>query len=398
MAAELALAPGVEAAFQRESYLPASSAVLRIFNRARLLRLQLFRTGPEQVATLDSVTMNGVPVTKPVGIGNSKPGRKVRVRIGAWPSGLYFARLEAADGRIGFAPFVLRPRWLGRRDVAVVLPTLTWQAYNLRDMDGDGLGDSWYACRRAHLDVCPTGENVRLARPFLNRGVPSHFRTYDLSFLRWLSRNEHLVDYLAQEDLEAAPSAEALARAYKLLIFPGHHEYVTDREYDLVEGYRDVGGNLMFLSANNFFMRVVRKRGYVIHRDRAWRDLERPEAALIGVQYCCNDNGKQRGHWVLHSAPANKWVFSGTGLQTGHEFADGGIEIDRATKESPANVQVLAEMRNLFGRGRSAQMTYYETERGAKVFAAGAFSLAGAALRPDVSRVLENLWARLSRP
>ena len=110
--------------------------------------------------------MNGVGVTRPVAIGNSRPGRKVRVRIGAWPSGLYFARLEAADGRIGFAPFVLRPRWLGKHDVAVVMPTLTWQAYNLRDKDDDGLGDSWYACRRARLDVCPTGENVRSAGHF----------------------------------------------------------------------------------------------------------------------------------------------------------------------------------------------------------------------------------------
>ena len=41
-------------------------------------------------------------------------------------------------------------------------------------------------------------------------------------------------------------------------MFPGHHEYVTTREYDVIERYRDLGGNLMFLSANNFFWRVVR--------------------------------------------------------------------------------------------------------------------------------------------
>jgi len=42
-------------------------------------------------------------------------------------------------------------------------------------------------------------------------------------------------------------------------------------------------------------------------------------------------------------------------------------------------------------------MTYYETARGAKVFAAGAFHLARFAhVDPVVSRVLENLWARLS--
>jgi hypothetical protein len=42
-------------------------------------------------------------------------------------------------------------------------------------------------------------------------------------------------------------------------------------------------------------------------------------------------------------------------------------------------------------------MTYYETARGAKVFAAGAFTLAGAVGRPDVKNVVENLWERLAK-
>jgi hypothetical protein len=50
------------------------------------------------------------------------------------------------------------------------------------------------------------------------------------------------------------------------------------------------------------------------------------------------------------------------------------------------------------GPGRSAEMTYYETASGAKVFAAGTVNFAASIDRPDVSRLLENLWARLSRP
>jgi hypothetical protein len=41
-------------------------------------------------------------------------------------------------------------------------------------------------------------------------------------------------------------------------------------------------------------------------------------------------------------------------------------------------------------------MTYYETPRGARVFAAGAFTLAGQALHAPVSTILENLWTRLA--
>ena len=33
---------------------------------------------------------------------------------------------------------------------------------------------------------------------------------------------------------------------------------MTKRLYDLVQQYRDLGGNLLFLSANNFFRRVDR--------------------------------------------------------------------------------------------------------------------------------------------
>ena len=382
------LTPGVEAAFPRESYAPRSTATLVVYNRARGLRLQIFHVGPEGTRTVDNVTMNGVAMTEAVAVGSSSGRRSLRIRIGAWPTGLYFARLNAADGRVGNAPFVVRPRRLGEHRVAVVLPTLTWQAYNLRDMGDDGQGDSWYASW-GH-------KTVLLGRPFLNRGVPNYFRQYDLPFLHWLSWNDRQVDYLAQSDLEAAPSAAALAKAYDLIVFPGHHEYVTTREYDLVEGYRDLGGNLMFLSANNFFWQVV-KHGQTMLKTKQWRDLGRSEAALLGVQYRGNDSGERRGRWLLRKARAGRWIFAGSGLKPGDAWCSGSIEIDQTSDASPRGTQVLAEIPNLFGPGFTAQMTYYETARGAKVFSAGAFTLAGAIGRPDVKNVVENLWAKLSR-
>jgi len=43
-------------------------------------------------------------------------------------------------------------------------------------------------------------------------------------------------------------------------------------------------------------------------------------------------------------------------------------------------------------------MTYYRTTYGAKVFAAGAFTLAGSVAEPVVSKLMDNLWLYLSRP
>ena len=384
------LTPGVEAAFPRESYAPQSTATLKVYNRARGLQLQIFHTGPEGTRTVDNVTMNGVAMTKEVGVGASSGRRSLRIRIGAWPTGLYFARLTAADGRIGYAPFVVRPRRLGEHRVAVVLPTLTWQAYNLRDMGGDGQGDSWYASW-GH-------KTVLLGRPFLNRGVPELLPPVRPA-LPPLAELEQPPGRLPRASPTSKPcrARAALAKAYDLIVFPGHHEYVTTREYDLVEGYRDLGGNLMFLSANNFFWQVV-KHGQTMMKTKQWRDLGRPEAALLGVQYRGNDSGGRRGRWLLRKAAAGRWIFAGSGLKPGNAFGSGSIEIDQTSADSPRNTQVLAEIPNLFGPGFTAQMTYYETARGAKVFAAGAFTLAGAIGRPDVKNVVENLWTGCREP
>jgi hypothetical protein len=384
------LQPSVEAAFQRESYAPGATASLRFFNQARGVTLRIYRAGPEHTPTVGYNEMQGVPATSVRPVGLVSKGRTLRIAVGRWESGLYFARLESSDGRVGFAPFVVRPRRLGEHRVAVVMPTMTWQAYNLRDDDGDGKGDSWYADWNHHTAM--------LARPFLNRGVPYNFRRYDLPFLNWLASTGREVDYLADLDLDTVRSGHELAAAYDLIVFPGHHEYVTTHEYGVVTEYRDLGGNLAYLSANNFFWQIV-KRGNVMERTKQWRDLGRAEASLIGAQYRGNDRGQHRGPWIVRDAAAASWLFAGTGLRNGSTFGSGGIEIDKTAAASPRGVKVLAEIPNLFGPGFTGQMTYYETPSGTKVFAAGAFTLAGdVGGNPTVARLVDNLWRHLAKP
>jgi hypothetical protein len=377
----------IEAAFLRESYRQGELARLRLWSGTRSpARLQIFRIGPERARTVGYRELRGVPVTPPREVGRLRAGRNLTIRMGDWPSGLYFARLDTRGGFVGFATFVVAPRRLGVERVGVVMPTRTWQAYNFRDDDGDGAADTWYADQN-------TIRTARLGRPFLNRGVPPHFRKYDLPFLRWLHATGKRVDVLAQEDLDETTGA-ALARAYDLLVFPGHHEYVTVREYDAVEGFRNRGGNLVLLSANNFYWRID-IRGGVMHRVEHWRSLGRPEAALLGVQYIGYDDGTRRGAWLVRSAAARSWIFDDVRLRNGNEFSNAGIEIDAVAPSSPRGTRILATIPDLFGPGLTAHMTYYETARGARVFAAGAFTLAGSMRQPAVQRLLENLWARL---
>ena len=82
----------------------------------------------------------------------------------------------------------------------------------------------------------------------------------------------------------------------------------------------------------------------------------------------------------------------------GSRFGAYGIEIDARAQASPRGTKVLATIPHLYGARFTAEMTYYETAAGAKVFAAGAFTLAGDARRPVVDRLLVNLFAHLTRP
>jgi len=384
---------GIELGFLRRSYAPGEFASLNIATDAKAFRLQVFAFGSSVDVSNVDVKTNGGAVTPPLDVSwaryRSARTRLRLVRAGEWPSGLYFLRARAADGRTGYAPMILRPRVLGTNRVAVVLATNTWQAYNFDDANGDGWGDSWY--------VSGAQRSVGLQRPFLDFGVPFRFHDWDLEFISWLNRTGKHVDYLSDDDLERVASGDALARAYDLVVFPGHEEYVTRHAYDVVRRYRDLGGNLAFLAANNFFREVTRN-GERIARGKLWRDQGRPEAGLVGVQYAGSNHGERQAPFVVSGSASDPWAFAGTGLVDGSEFGRYGIEIDSRTAASPPGTRVLATIQDVLGPGRTAEMTYYETPTGAKVFAAGALNFAASLGDPHVAAFVENLWARLSRP
>jgi hypothetical protein len=382
---------GVDAGFTQRSYAPGENADVEIACDARTLRLQVFAysRGAFPTSPRDAMT-SGIAMTSSVSV-DWRPNRNGPVllrfvRTGDWPSGLYFLRISTNDGRVGYAPFIVRPPRLGVHRIAVVLATNTWQAYNFEDADGDGWGDSWYVGGTSTID---------LERPFLDFGVPFRFHDWDLAFISWLNATGKQVDFLSDDDLDAVTSGDALAKAYDLIVFPGHEEYVTQHEYDVVQRYRDRGGNLLFLAANNFFWKVARA-GSLLTRVKLWRDLGRPEAALVGVQYAGSNHGENQAGFVVRDA--SSWAFTGTGLADGASFGRYGIEIDSRAAASPAGLDVLATIPDAVGSGRDAEMTYYETPAGAKVFAAGVLDFAASIGDPVVDRILDNVWTRLSVP
>ena len=121
--------------------------------------------------------------------------------------------------------------------------------------------------RRGHF-------TARLYRPFLNRGVPPHFRSYDLYFLHWLSRTGKQVDILSQAELDAIRDPAIAAQGLRRAHLP-RSSRIRDRAASTTRS-RDSAteaGSLVFLSANNFFWRID-------HRER--RDDPGREVARTG--------------------------------------------------------------------------------------------------------------------
>src|SRR3954471_15243679 len=384
---------GIDAGFKRDSYGAGQGAPLSLATDARALTLHFMQAGPEHEPNLfdyGNDAMHGVPAGRAWTIHWKRTARRgaLRLRIPRGQSGLYFLRLQGRDGRTGFAPFVLLPRRFGTHRIAVVFPTHTWEAYNHRDVDGNGWGDTWYEVNSINT--------VDLTRPLLHHGVPTRFRGYEAGFVRWLYETGKQVDFITDSELDRL-SGGRLARDYDLIVFLGHHEYMTSHAYDAATRYRNLGGNLMFTATTNFLYRIVRHGRFMV-RTQQFRKLGRPEAALIGVQYLHNDGRKHMGRYEVVGQSRAPWAFAGTGLHDGDHFGMGGIEVDARTAESPPNTIVLARMPNLQGPGLSAEMTYYTTHSGAKVFAPGALNFSGTAMWPSMAIFFENVWDQLARP
>jgi hypothetical protein len=379
---------GIEASLPQRSYPLGGPATVSISTDSPAIRLQVFAyagTGSRDPNT------NAVAITPSVRLNWSKNRNAPHLvevgRDGTWTSGLYFLRATTNDGHVAYAPLILRPRRLGEHRVAVVLPTNTWQAYNFRDGNGDGWGDSWY--------IGGATRRIDLRRPYVEPGLPYRFHDWSSTIATWLKQTGKQVDYLSDDDLEAVGTGDDLRHAYDLVVFAGHEEYATQHVYDVVQRYRDLGGNMMFLSANNFFWKVTRK-GQVLRRAQMWRKLGRPEAALVGVQWVAGNQGQGEKPYVVDAGGLSRyqWVFNGTGLGAGSTFGGSGVEVDARAPSSPASTVVLARIPGAIG-AHDAEMTIYGPGR-PQVFAVGTLDFTASLGSQAVARLVDNVWARLS--
>ena len=329
------------------------------------------------------------------------------------PSGVYLARLETPRGKASYVIFVVRDDDR-RGDILFQTSDTTYAAYN-----------TWggYSFYTGHAPTYAASFNRPYANTLsssqhgpINLKGAGEFLAWELHAVRFLERNGYDVVYSSSIDTARSP---ARLRQFRVFLSVGHDEYWPRETYDAVEGARNAGINLMFLGSNTAYWgarleadaqgvpnrRVVsyKMMSYLDplrntpHATGMWRLklMRRPEAALTGISY---DSMSRDLDMVVHNCSC--WICAGTDLRPGDRLKGLlGYEVDRATSDSPANLQVI--MRSPYNplsipdkvnETRYAHLSYYTHANGAGVFASGSMQWTWGldAWAPHPNRANEN--------
>jgi hypothetical protein len=215
----------------------------------------------------------------------------------------------------------------------------------------------------------------------------------------------HDYDVIADIDLHNDAS---LLDNYKVLILNCHPEYWTTEMYQHLTDYLENGGNLMYLGANGVYWRValafnrieVKKQGdthlYDSGKGGMWRDLGKPESAVLGIHYTEVGYGTYAPYSVLLP---NHWVFDNTNLNQGDLIGEvslnrsgaSGHETDKVSPYSPQNIQILAQGQNP-NNGGADMIFYQDSISGSKVFSVGSITYTGSlSVDSNISTITNNV-------
>jgi hypothetical protein len=337
-----------------------------------------------------------------------------RLRIPSfWSGGAHVAVLSTGDGHRSHIPFTVRDTRYA--DLLLVLPDLTWQAYNAFPHDGPA------GPPREEDAPAPDGEagppTVSFDRPYAGDGLPPRIgHAHD--FVRWADRYGYDVAYADTVDLHAG---RVDPTRYRGIVFCGHDEFWTVPVRRAVERARAAGTSLVFLCAGTSHRQAElapapsgapdrlltcgRRRRDRRGRPGSWRDAGEPEQALLGIQY----TGR-----VLEPAPlvvrnAGHWLWEATGADEGDGLP--GLVAGHADRYHPRTSLpeyrgriLLAHSPYRDGQGvrRYQETSLYRAPSGALVFASGTFAWSPALGRPGhvderVRRATANLLDRICK-
>ncbi len=258
----------------------------------------------------------------------------------AWKPGVYTIRILDSDGSRNSTLVVVRTPTLSAKAPLLVVPVLTYQAYN------DWGGASSYIDSRKIRS-----HRVSFDRPYI-AGPGLWWTTRDSKLAAWLAANLPGLQYTTDYDLSLAPPATYPT----MTILQRHTEYVTKAMYDWLEdGVRGRGVmGLANFGANTLYWQVRLEpatggpnaasapREMVIYRNDGnpadptptdpvsgpttttrWRDepLDRPEGGLLGAQYRAMLGTDSDDRWPMTVDASMPWsLLEGTGWTAGTTF------------------------------------------------------------------------------
>jgi hypothetical protein len=335
-----------------------------------------------------------------------------------WKTGAYVAVLTTDDGFRSHVPFTVRDLDTPA-DLLLLLPDITWQAYNLYPEDGRtgaSLYHAWDGEGRL-LGEAEAATTVSFDRPYAGAGLPLHIgHAYD--FVRFAERYGYDLAYADARDLHAG---RVDPTRYRGLVFPGHDEYWSPPMRRAAEAARAAGTSLVFLSANTMYWQVDlapsptgdrdrllscrKRRGSPLGRTALWREQGEPEQLLLGVQYA----GRVPQPSPLIVRNAGHWLWEAAGAAEGDEIP--GLVAGEADHYFPRVPLPASTERILLahspyegadGRRSHQETSLYRAPSGAYVFASGTFAWSPALDRPGhvdprIQRATANLLDRICK-
>ena len=263
-------------------------------------------------------------------------------------SGVYALHVQSEGDEI-YVPIVVRPT-AALSDTALLVPTLTWQAYSSNQFPWsfgeDGVLDRGLSLYNAHSDGSPVYYVTR--RKPTRAWSPSegirlwgaHLVTAVLYLVDWLEHKDVAYDALTDEDLHR--EGGDLLAPYKCVILGSHPEYWTAEMLAGLRDYTHSGGRVLYLGGNGLywvtsidrerpFLMEVRKSGEGSYDERwirpepgeyqhsttleiggMWARRGFPPRAIVGVEHGANVfrvSGDRWGFQRLASSREQRFSF-----------------------------------------------------------------------------------------
>ena len=272
---------------------------------ATTVDLQIFRlgyyggAGGRLIATLPGIPVTDqgfLPVTDALGYTTAAVewNPTVTINTTGYETGMYLIKIVAnpADfpglGNENHIPFIVRAD--GRaRDLLVVMPTNTWQAYNAWG------GKSVYVYNSSAnptvIGAKAGNPNQRAAKVSFDRPMTNVIAEYnwvlrtEFPLIWWLERQGYNLTYTDDLGVHSQP-AQLRPPLTKTVAIAGHSEYWTKEMRDNMEAARDAGANIASFSANTAYWQVRLEdagRSLVCFKTVQSRDVNPPDGGTDGV-------------------------------------------------------------------------------------------------------------------